>query len=107
MLTQNRVIKVETCSIHICFGCKYKYAVQVYLLACLVDLDGPAVLLWVKLSFFASKLVALRTFNQSHSCRIFCEAYILSHIGLILAIVEPDCTFDHCCVTQLERVTWR
>ena len=39
-----------------------------------------AVLLWVKLSFFASKLVALRTFNQSHSCRFFCEAYILSHI---------------------------
>ena len=51
MLTQNRVIKVETCSIHICFGHTYKYSVQVYLLACLVDLDGPAVLCWVKLSF--------------------------------------------------------
>ena len=92
MLTQNRVIKVETCSIHICFGHTYKYSVQVYLLACLVDLDGPAVLCsaglcWVKLSFFASKLVALRTFNQSHSCRFFCEAYILSPIGLILAIL--------------------
>ena len=28
MLTQNKVIKVETCSIHIGFGCKYKYAVK-------------------------------------------------------------------------------
>ena len=44
MLTQNRAVKVKTCSVHIGFGCTYKYAVKVYLLACLVDLDGPAVL---------------------------------------------------------------
>ena len=44
MLTQDRVIELETCSIHIAFGCTYKYSVQVYFLAYLVDLDGPAVL---------------------------------------------------------------
>ena len=90
MLTQNRVIKVETCSIHIGFGCKYKYAVKCICSPALSTSMGllcSCVLCWVKLSFFASKLVALRTFNQSHSCRFFCEAYILSPIGLILAIL--------------------
>ena len=108
MLTQNRVIKVETCSIHIGFGCKYKYAVKCICSPAVSTSMGLLCSAVLGEAFvFASKLVALRTFNQSHSCRFFYEAYILSHIGLISAIVEPDCTFDHCCVTQLERVTWR
>ena len=83
MLTQNRVIKVETCSIHIAFGCTYKYAVSVFArLPCRPRWACSSVLCWLKLSFFASKLVALRTFNQSHSCRFFCEAYILTSYWL-------------------------
>ena len=111
MLTQNRVIKVESCSIHIGFGCKYKYAVQVYLLAYLVDLDGPAVLCCALLGeafVFCLKTGCTTYFQPITLLPILLRGlYSFSHIGLISAIVEPDCTFDHCCVTQLERVTWR
>ena len=111
MLTQNRVIKVETCSIHIGFGHTYKYSVQVYLLACLVDLDGPAVLCCAAVGeafVFCLKTGCTSYFQPITLLLILLRSFdILGQISLILAIVEPDCTFDHCCMTQLERVTCR